>query len=411
MLRETCVARDAADPLRALRDAFHLPRGAIYLDGNSLGPVPRSVPARIDRVLRQEWGADLIRSWNSAGWIELPARVGARIARLVGADADEVTATDSTSVNLFKCLSMALQLRPDRPVVVSERGNFPTDLYMVQGLAKLPGSRQVELRLVEETSIEAALGPDVAVLMLTEVDFRSGRLHDMKRLTRAAHAAGALVIWDLAHSAGALPVDLKDAGADFAVGCGYKYLNGGPGAPAFIFVRRDLQDLAQSPLSGWLGHAAPFDFAAEYRPAPGIARQLCGTPPILSLAALDAALDLFDGLDMRSVRAKSLALTGLFLDLADQRLVRHGLQPITPREEARRGSQVSLRHPEGYAIIQALIERGVIGDFRSPDILRFGFAPLYVGFADVFDAVEALDGIMVKSEYRRDAFRLRATVT
>jgi len=306
---------------------------------------------------------------------------------------------------------MALQLRPDRPVVVSERGNFPTDLYMVQGLAKLPGSRQVELRLVEETSIEAALGPDVAVLMLTEVDFRSGRLHDMKRLTDAAHRAGALVIWDLAHSAGALPVDLKDAGADFAVGCGYKYLNGGPGAPAFIFVRRDLQDLAQSPLSGWLGHAAPFDFAAEYRPAPGIARQLCGTPPILSLAALDAALDLFDGLDMRAVRAKSLALTGLFLDLADERLIRHGLQPITPREEARRGSQVSLRHPEGYAIIQALIERGVIGDFRSPDILRFGFAPLYVGFADVFDAVEALDAIMVKSEYRRDAFRLRATVT
>ncbi|MCW5729450.1 MAG: kynureninase [Alphaproteobacteria bacterium] len=410
MDRETCRRMDAADPLRRFRDAFRLPEGVIYLDGNSLGPLMPAVERRLGQVIAGEWGRGLIRSWNDAGWIGLPARAAARIARLIGAAPDEVAVADSTSINLFKLLAGALALRPARRIILSERGNFPTDLYVAEGLAGLLG-RGHELRLAEAGALMAALDEDVAVLLLTEVDFRTGRRHDMRALTRAAHDRGALVLWDLAHSAGALPVDLAAADADMAVGCGYKYLNGGPGAPAFLYVRRDLQEQMATPLAGWMGHAAPFDFVPGYRPARGIQRFLCGTPPILSLVALDAALEIWDEVDLAALRAKSLSLCELFIALVEARCGGHGLHLVSPREPERRGSQVSFAHAEGFAIVQALIARGAIGDFRSPDIMRFGFAPLYLRHEDVYDAVEMLAEVLNGREYEDPRHRVRGSVT
>jgi kynureninase len=413
MNRNDCAARDAADPLRALRDQFELPPGVIYLDGNSLGVLPKATPARVAQVVRDEWGRDLIRSWNSAGWIDLPARVGDKIARLVGAKAGELVVADSTSVNLFKVLSAALAITradaPQRTRIVSERSNFPTDLYIAEGLAR---ERGLELVLVEPEGIAAALDDKTAVLMLTQVNYRTGRLHDMAALTRRAHDAGALVVWDLAHSAGALPVDLHAADADFAVGCGYKYLNGGPGAPAFVWAHPRHADRFWQPLSGWMGHAAPFEFGHAYRPAAGIARYLCGTPPIVSLAALECGVDTVLAADLAALRAKSLALTDLFIALVEQRCAGHGLALVTPRAHAERGSQVCLAREEGaYAIVQALIARGVIGDFRAPDILRFGFTPLYTSFTDVWDAVQHLVEVLESGEWREARFATRAAVT
>jgi kynureninase len=407
--RATCAVRDAADPLAHLRDAFVLPDGVIYLDGNSLGPLPRAVRERLGRTVDGEWGEGLIRSWNAAGWIDLPRRAGDKIARLVGARPGEVVCADSTSVNLFKLLVAALRLRPGRRAVLSERGNFPTDLYVAEGALALLGGH--ELKLVGADEVSAAIDADTACVLLTHVDFRSGRMHDLKAVTEAAHRAGALVIWDLAHSAGAVSLDLAGADADFAVGCGYKYLNGGPGAPAFLYVRGDLQARLAQPLTGWMGHARPFDFAPDYAPAPGIGRALAGTPPILSLAALDAALDLWDGVDMAELRAKSVALAELFIALVEGTCTGLGLALASPREAARRGSQVSFRHAEGYAVMQALIARGVIGDFRAPDLLRFGFAPLYLRFVDVFDAAAALREVLAGRAYDSPAFRRRAKVT
>lgn len=409
------AALDRADPLAPLRERFLLPPGVIYLDGNSLGPLPRSVPERVRAVVEGEWGRDLIRSWNLHGWIDLPARVGAKIARLIGAAPDEVVVADSTSVDLFKLLAAALERSPERRVVISEAGNFPTDLYVVQGLARTVaafGGRRVELRtLRHREELPDALGDDVAVVLLTQVDYRTGELWDLAETTRRIHGAGALALWDLAHSAGAVPVDLEAAGADLAVGCGYKFLNGGPGAPAFLYVARRHQEVLRSPVQGWLGHDAPFAFEAEYRPAPGVARFQAGTPPILAMAALDAALDAFEGVDAGRLREKSVALGDLFLELVETECAGLGLEPACPRDGSRRGSQVSFRHPEGYAVVQALIARGVIGDFREPDVLRFGLAPLYLRYEDVGEAVRHLREVLETRAWDREEFRTRALVT
>ncbi|RZJ25573.1 MAG: kynureninase [Haliea sp.] len=422
---EDCRAQDANDPLRSLRDLFQLPEGVVYLDGNSLGVLPRATAARVAQAVTEEWGQGLIRSWNSAGWYTMPQRLGDRIAQLVGAGPGEVVATDSTSINLFKVLSAALTITradaPQRRVVVSERSNFPTDLYIAEALCK---ERGLELRLVEAQEIAAALTPDVAVLMLTHVNYRTGAMHDMAAVTAAAHAAGVLTVWDLAHSAGAVPVDLQGAQADFAIGCGYKYLNGGPGAPAFVWVHPRHADRFWQPLAGWWSHAAPFDFTPGYQPASGIARYLCGTQPILSMTALECGLDTFQAANalggMAALRTKSLALTDLFIALVEQRCAGHGLALVTPREHAQRGSQVCLARDEGpYAIVQALIARGVIGDYRAgdqgnagvPDILRFGFTPLYIGFEDVWQAVEHLKQVLESGEWQRPEFNQKHAVT
>ena len=407
--REACAALDRDDPLAFARDRFDLPPGVIYLDGNSLGALPKATADALAQQTRDAWGRGLIRSWNSAGWIDAPLRVGARIARLIGAGADEVVVTDSTSVNLFKLASAAVALRPGRRVILSEPGNFPTDLYMLQGLcAQLGGA--VELKCVPRDRIAEALDETVAVLVLTHVHYTSGEVFDMAGLTARAQAAGALTLWDLSHSTGALPVDLNGAGADLAVGCGYKYLNGGPGAPAFAYVARRHQDGLRQPLSGWMGHAAPFAFVDAYQPAEGIGRVLCGTPSVLAMTALDCGVATFDGVEMAQVRAKSMSLSGLFLDLLEARLP-GVFQLVSPRHAADRGSHVSLAHPDGYPIMAALIADGVIGDFRAPDRLRFGFTPLYLSHTDVFDAVEILVRIMRTERWRDPRFAVRQAVT
>lgn len=412
---------DRDDPLAGSRDAFDLPEGVIYLDGNSLGPLPKGVTERVRAVVEREWGEDLIRSWNVHGWIDLPSTVGAKIAPLIGAEPGEVLVTDSTSIDLYKLVSAAVEARPERNVVIADRRDFPTDLYMVEGLVRsvrAMGGRPLEVRGLSsrgETArldeLETALDDDVAVAVLPQVDYRTGECWNLADVTRRVREAGALVVWDLAHSAGALPVDLGSAGADLAVGCSYKYLNGGPGAPAFVYVAKRHQRTLRSPLQGWLGHAAPFAFEPAYRPAPDVRRFQAGTPAILSMSALDAALDVFEGVDMERVREKSMALGQLFLELVESECAGLGLEIACPREPSRRGSQVALRHPEGYAIVQALIARGVIGDFRTPDVLRFGLAPLYLRYADVRDAVGHLKEVLETGEYEEERFRQRAAVT
>ena len=420
---QDCQALDAQDPLRSLRDLFALPAGTTYLDGNSLGVMPRATPARVADVVTREWGTDLIQSWNKAGWFAMPQAVGDKIARLIGAGAGEVVATDSTSINLFKVLSAAIAIAkadaPQRTRIVSERSNFPTDLYIAEALCKQHG---LELVLVEPEEIAAALTANVAILMLTHVNYRTGAMHDMAAVTAAAHAEGILTVWDLAHSAGAVPVDLTGAKADFAVGCGYKYLNGGPGAPAFVWVNPLHADRFWQPLAGWWGHAAPFAFTPDYQPAPGITRYQCGTQPMISLAALDCGVDTLLAAKalggMAALRAKSLALTDLFIRLVEERCAGHGLGLATPREHAQRGSQVCLTRQEGaYAIVQALIARGVVGDFRAgdggrhQDILRFGFTPLYIGFEDVWHSVEHLKQVLETAEWQRPEFNRKHAVT
>ena len=407
---EEALVFDAADPIAGARDRFALSEGVVYLDGNSLGPPPREVFERIAEVLRDEWSSDLVRSWTSHGWIELPERVAGAIATLIGADPIEVAVADSTSVNIFKLLGAALRLRPGRSVILSEMENFGTDLYVAQGLADLLGD-EVFLRLVDRSQLEAGLDDDVAVVMLTHVDFRTGEMHDMEARTAAAHEAGALVLWDLAHSAGAVPVDLGSCGADLAVGCGYKYLNGGPGAPAFAYVARRHHERLQSPLWGWMGHEGPFDFDLDYRPAPGVGVLRVGTPPILSLVALDCGVEGISEIGVDALRTKSVALTELFIALVESECAGHGFELASPRDGDRRGSQVSFRHPEGYAIVQALIADGVIGDFRAPDLLRFGFAPAYVRYVDVWNAVASLREAMECGRWDRAEYKKRAKVT
>jgi kynureninase len=404
------AALDAADPLARFRDRFALPAGVIYLDGNSLGALPKASFGRIAATVTGEWGEGLITSWNAAGWVEAPQRVGDKIARLIGAEPGEVIACDSTSVNLFKLLTAALSLDPARSTILSERGNFPTDVYMMQGIETLTRGA-VRARLVNPQDIEAALDGDVAALVLTQVHYKTGRMRDIAAMTARAHACGALVIWDLSHSVGAVPVDLGSADADFAVGCGYKYLNGGPGAPAWLYVAGRHQDRVRPVLSGWFGHARPFDFSDEYVPAPGIARFLCGTPPVLGLAVLEAGVDLMLEADAAQLRAKSVALGELFATRMAPLCEAHGFALASPADPAERGSQISYTHAEAHAIVQALIARGVIGDFRAPDILRFGLTPLYLRHAEVERAVALLAEIMDSREWDRPEHHVRAAVT
>jgi kynureninase len=408
--RAALEALDRADPLAGFRERFALPEGVLYLDGNSLGALPRATLPRLEQTAAREWGEGLITSWLGAEWITAPRRVGDKIARLIGAAPGEVIVADSTSVNLFKALTAALSLRPGRAVILSEAGNFPTDLYMMQGIAAFSGGR-VRAEAVAGEAVLDRLGEDVAVLLLTEVHYKTGAVHDMAEVTRRAHEAGALVIWDLSHSAGAIPVDLNGAGADFAVGCGYKFLNGGPGAPAYIHVARRHQAAALPVLSGWMGHAEPFAFEDDYRPAGGIERFLCGTPSVLALAALECGVDLMAEADMAAIRAKSLALGRIFIALMEAHCGAFGFTLVSPREEARRGSHVSFAHPEGYAIMQALKERGVIGDFRAPDVLRFGLTPLTLRYGDMLEAVLKIRAVCETRAWDDPRWKVRAAVT
>lgn len=390
----------------ATRRAFHLPPGTTYLDGNSLGPMPIAAQNRVTRMMADEWSDMLITGWNRAGWYVQPRRVGDRVARLIGAGAGQVVMGDTLSIKVFQALSAALRLRPDRRVILSDSGNFPSDLYVAQGLAQAVGA---ELRVVAPEAVEDAIRDDLAVLMLTEVDYRTGRRHDMAALTAQAHEAGALTVWDLAHSAGAVDLDLLGADADFAVGCTYKYLNGGPGAPAFIWTHPRHADAAQPILQGWMGHDAPFAFDPDYRPAPGVERMRVGTPPVIALTVLDAALDVWEGVALADLRARSIELTQGFI--AGVEATCPGVTLNSPRDPGRRGSQVGFRHPQAYAVMQALIAAGVIGDFRAPDVLRFGFAPLYNDLNDVDRAVDALARILREGSWDEDRFHHRAAVT
>jgi kynureninase len=401
---------DGADPLDGFRDRFTLPDGVIYLDGNSLGALPKAAVERVHQVVTGEWGEGLIRSWNAsdlgAGWINLPQRIGAKIAPMIGARASEVIVADSVSVNLFKLISAALTMRPGRKVILSEPGNFPTDLYMIQGLQEQGVAEQ---RLAAREQIADAFDDDVALLLLTHVHYKSGAMHDMAALTNAAHEAGALVLWDLSHTGGAMPVDLNAVGADFAVGCGYKYLCGGPGAPAYAFVAGRHHETLSQPLSGWMGHARPFAFDDAYIPAPGVDRLLCGTPQVLSMSALEVGVDLIAEIGVDRLYAKSQALSEFFLECLSERDI--ALELVSPSDSVRRGSQLSFRHENAYAICQALIARGVIGDFRDPDILRLGFAPAYLRFEDMAEAARHLAEVLQTGEWQRDEFNQRAAVT
>lgn len=413
--RQDCVTLDAADPLAHYRSKFELPSGVIYLDGNSLGVLPKDAVARANDVISREWGTDLIASWNTNDWFDLPVRIGGKLARLLGGSAGACVATDTTSINVFKAVGAALDIQaqdaPSRKVIISERENFPTDLYMVEGLMKFL-DRGYELRLIDdEASLDAALDADVAVVLLTQVNYRSGRLWDMARVTRKIQDAGALSIWDLCHSAGAVPINLDDANADFVVGCTYKYLNGGPGSPAFIWVADRHVNRAWQPLAGWWGHANPFDMSVSYEPSQGIRRFLVGTQPIISLATMEVGVDIALSVDEMELRKKSLALTSLFIQLVEERIPNHPLTLVTPLDEKERGSHVSLRHPDGFAVMKALIAHGVIGDYREPEVLRFGITPLYIGYADVWDAVETLRRVLDEELWRAPEFQIRGAVT
>jgi len=398
---------DASDPLAFARDRFRLPGGVIYLDGNSLGALPKAAPAALATISERQWGEDLIASWNKHGWIDWAMLIAAKLAPIVGARPIELLIADSTSLCLFKLLAAAVKARPERKTILTQEANFPTDLYVAQGLADMLG---LTVRVVERDEVQSALGEDTAVVSLTHVDYRSAAFYDMRAVNEAAHAAGALTVWDLSHSAGAISLDLDGSGADLAVGCGYKYLNGGPGAPAFIYIAERLQEELVNPLQGWMGHAAPFAFVDDYEPASGILKFLTGTPPILAMAALDAGLDTFDGIAMGELEAKSRKLSQLFVDEVETRCGEE-VRLASPGDAAQRGSHVVFAHAEGYAVIQALIARGVIGDFRAPNLMRFGFCPLYNRFEEMVRAAEILSQILTTREWDQPCFKARAKVT
>jgi len=408
--REACVARDSVDPLRTVRDRFSLPEGIIYLDGNSLGPMPQAAAGILNRTVEREWGEDLIKSWNSAGWFDMPARLGDRVGALIGAAPGQTLVCDTTSINLYKAVHAAIGLRPDRNVIIAEDESFPTDLYILEGAMK-SADRPMKRRLIgsDGPSIEALLDEEVAVAVLSHVNYRTGELLDMAAITRQLHDAGALVVWDLCHSIGVVEIAFDADAVDFAVGCTYKYLNGGPGSPAFIAVAKTHQTAAQNPLSGWWGHAVPFAFDRDFRPDAGIKRFLCGTQPIISLRGVDVALDAMEGVEVAALRQKSLALTELFMARVNALLPQ--LEIVTPREASLRGSQVGISFDKGYAVIQAMIERGVIGDFRAPDLMRFGFAPLYVRFQDAWDAADILADCIKAEVWRDPRFNRKLDVT
>ncbi|BFV59496.1 kynureninase [Kitasatospora sp. CMC57] len=408
--REKCAALDAADPLAPFRAEFVLPEGQVYLDGNSLGVLPARTPERVRRLVEEEWGQQLIRSWNDAGWFAKPHTLGARVAPLLGAAAGQVVVCDTTSVNLFKVLAAALGLRPGRSTVLAERAAFPTDLYIAEGVTSLAaGGARTEL-LDSADQLADRLGPDTAVVLLSLVDYRTGELLDLPAITRQVQAAGALMVWDVCHAVGALPIELDANGVDFAVGCTYKYLNAGPGSPAFLYVAERHLAETEQPLSGWFGHARPFDFEPGYRPVGGIGRFLTSSPSLLGQAALESSLEIWEQADLAVVRAKSLALTELFIQLVEP-LAKYGVEVVTPREPGRRGSQVALRHPDGYPVVQALIARGVVGDFRAPDLMRFGFTPLYLSYTEVWDAAQQLAEVLESEEWREERFGRRGEVT
>jgi kynureninase len=408
--REACVARDSVDPLRGFRDRFVIPEGVIYLDGNSLGPMPRAAASVLNHTIAQEWGQDLIRSWNSAGWFDMPVRLGDRLGALVGAAPGQTLVCDTTSINLYKAIHAAIGLRPDCDVVIAEDQSFPTDLYVIEGAMKSAG-RPMKRRLIgtDGPSIEALIDRNVAVAVLSHVNYRTGELLDMAAITKQLHDAGALVVWDLCHSVGVVEIAFDGHAVDFAVGCTYKYLNGGPGSPAFISVAKAHQATAQHPLSGWWGHAAPFAFDRDFRPDSGIKRFLCGTQPIISMRGLEVALDAMEGVEVTALRQKSLALTELFMARVDALLP--DLEIVTPRQPSLRGSQVGISFDKGYAVVQAMIERGVIGDFRAPDLMRFGFAPLYVRFGDVWDAAQILAECINAEVWRDPRYNRKLEVT
>ena len=403
--------RDVSDPLAGARALFELPSGMIYLDGNSLGPMPHASALEVERAVRHEWAEGLISSWNDADWFALPTLYGDMLAPIIGADRGEIVVCDSTSINIYKTLHAALALRPDRRVIVAEGGSFPTDLYVIEGVMASRPDVSTRLEGRDGQDLLDLIDADVAVVLVNQVDYRSGRKRDLVAVTEKAHAAGALVIWDLCHSAGVMEVGLNAAGADLAVGCTYKYLNGGPGAPSFVFAAKRHLDGIRQPLSGWWGHAAPFRFDQDYAPDPGIRKFLCGTQGILSFRALKPALEMLGEYDLRDIRAKSVALTELFIRLVDETCSEYGVTLMSPRAAEERGSQVALRHPEAYASVQALIARGVVGDFRMPDVMRFAFAPLYVGFADVVRAARILEEVLAGEVWRDPVYRTRATVT
>lgn len=390
------------------KEMFDLPEGLIYLDGNSLGPLPKGARERVADMIQDEWGKLLIQGWNKAGWMAQPSQVGDRLARLIGAPAGTVVMGDTLSIKVYQAVAAAIKLRPGRRKIISDSGNFPTDLYMVDGLIRTIGQAH-DLVIVDPEDVAGAIDEDTAAVMLTQVDYRTGRLHDMTALTQAAHASGAVMIWDLAHSAGALAVEIEASHAEFAVGCSYKYLNGGPGAPAFIYTRPDLADSIDPALAGWLGHAAPFDFDMDYRPAPGIERMRVGTPPVMQMTALAAALDVWDGVDLHELRRASVELQEIFISEVEARAPE--LTLASPRDPLMRGSQVSFRHPQGYAVMQALIARGVIGDFRAPDIIRFGFTPLFIDADDVRAAAEHIEAVMVGRLWDDPVYKKRSAVT
>ncbi|WP_350333027.1 kynureninase [Coralliovum pocilloporae] len=409
--RQDAETLDQTDPLRDYRQRFRLPEGMIYLDGNSLGPAPKSVFEELASAAGTEWADDLITSWNKAGWFKLTDTLGDRVGQLVGAAPGQCVVCDTTSINIYKALHAALSLRPDRTVIVSEGGSFPTDLYMIDGVIQTRPDLTVRLEGRDAVTLEELIDETVAVVLVNQVDYRSGRIRDMAKVTEQAHKAGAIVVWDLCHSAGNMPVDLDGCDADFAVGCSYKYLNGGPGAPAFIYAARRHHGQFRQPLSGWWGHQAPFEFNQNYQADPGIRAMLCGTQPILSLRAMKAGLDAVADVDLQLIRQKSMAMTDLFIRLVEERCEGYGLSLFSPREARMRGSQVSFRHENGFAIVQALIDRKVIGDFRKPDIMRFGFAPLYLRFADVWDAADHLEQVLRTEEWRQDRFQVKGEVT
>lgn len=390
------------------KEFFVLPQDVIYLDGNSLGPLPKNAKARVEAMMRNEWGEQLIKGWNSAGWMAQPSRVGNKVANLIGAPDGTVVMGDTLSIKVYQAVAAAVRMRPDRRVILSDSGNFPTDLYMVEGLIKTLGN-DYQLRIVAPEDFAGAIDDSVATVLLTQVDYRTGRLHDMDTITKLAHSAGAVMVWDLAHSAGALPVDLAGCACEFAIGCTYKYLNGGPGAPAFIYVRKDLADAIDPALSGWLGHDAPFDFELDYRPAPGIERMRVGTPSVIQMTALEAALEVWEGMDMGELRSASVALQEKFIWELETRVPQ--LKLASPRESSQRGSQISFAFENGYGAMQALIARGVIGDFRAPDIMRFGFTPLYLDEDDVLKAVGHIETVMNDRLWDNPAYQIRSRVT
>jgi kynureninase len=407
VIRDEARALDASDPLAFARERFRLPDGLIYLDGNSLGALPKAALAALARTAEGQWGEDLIASWNKHGWIDWPTRIATKLAAIVGAKPNELLIADSTSVCLFKLLAAAARARRSRETILSQNRNFPTDLYVAQGLADMLGLR---LKAVEPEEVVGAIDSDTAVVTLTHVDYRSASFHDMRAVNDAARAAGALVVWDLSHSAGAIELDLNGSGAELAIGCGYKYLNGGPGAPAFIYVAERRQDELRSPLQGWMGHAEPFAFVDDYQPAEGILKFLTGTPSILALAALEAGIDTFDGISMRDLAAKSRTMSQLFIDEVEARCGSEA-RLASPRDPAQRGSHVVFAHPQGYAVMQALIVRGVIGDFRAPELMRFGFCPLYNRFDEIVRAAEIFADILASREWDQPRFHQRSKVT